>query len=148
MKKLVYVMVLILILGWAVYAPAAVVFLKDGGTIRAQAISRDKGSVVVLVNPESVTSFAASEIDLKKTFPPRKKRIKPVTTAVTVPAPVPGAPSQVNTAAAVAQPPGKADKKRSLPGVPNKLQEREIPKGSEEGALRKQKREMAERIKE
>ncbi len=145
MKKIVCVMVLVL--GWAVHAPAAVVYLKDGGTIKAQKVWREKNKVVVLVNRESVTSFAMSEIDVKKTFPPRKKRIKPVTPAAAVPAVVPGVPAQGNTAAVV-QPPVKADKKLALPSLPNKLPERELPKGSEEGTLRKQKREMAERINE
>ncbi|MDD2501194.1 MAG: hypothetical protein PHN92_10280 [Geobacter sp.] len=139
MKKLFCAMALLLV--WAVSAQAATVYLKGGGQIKAKRVWREKGKVVVLVNRDSITSFALSEINLKKTFPPRKKRVKRVvaTPAVSVAVPAPGtAPS--------AQP-AKADKKISLPSMP-KLPEREIPKGSEEGTLRKQKREMEERIKE
>jgi hypothetical protein len=142
MKKLFCILALLLV--WAVSAQAATVYLKDGSTIKAKRVWREKGSVVVLVNRDSITSFTPGEVNLKKTFPPRKKRIKRIVTASPASTTAPAAP--VPGAAPVAQP-AKADKKFSLPSLP-KLPEREIPKGAEEGAIRKQKREMEERLKE
>jgi len=141
MKIFFYAMVLVLV--WAISAPAAVVYLKDGGQIRAQKVWREKGQVVVLVNHTSIASFALSEINLKKTFPLRKKKQKPVAETVVIPATA-GAATQENSAAA----PKKNGKKMTLPRFSVKLPEREIPKGEEEGTLRKQKREMEERMKD
>jgi hypothetical protein len=142
MKKLFCAMVLLLV--WVVSAQAATVYLKDGGQIKAKRVWREKGKVVVLVNRESITSFALSEINLKKTFPPRKKRVKRI---VTTPAVSTAAPAVSAAGTASATQPAKADKKISLPSLP-KLPEREIPKASEEGTIRKQKREMEERMKD
>lgn len=138
MKKILCAVTLVLI--WTVAAQAAVVYLKDGGQIKARKVWREKGKVVVLVTRYSITTFANSELNLKKTFPRHKKRVKPVTV-------VPDSPVKDASAPAVAQP-VKPDKKISLPHLPNKLPEMTIPKGAEEGTLRKQKREMEERMKE
>jgi len=145
MKKLFCAMALLLV--WAVSAQAATVYLKDGGTIKAKRVWREKGKIVVLVNRDSITSFTAGEVNLKKTFPPRKKRVKRV---AATPAVSPTAPAASVTGAAPSVQPAKAksDKKISLPSLPNKLPERSIPQGSEEGAIRKQKREMEERMKD
>lgn len=145
MKKLFCAMALLLV--WVVSAPAATVYLKDGGTIKAKRVWREKGKVVVLVNRESITSFAPGEINLKKTFPPRKKKVKRV---VTIPAVSTTAPAAPATGAVPTTQPAKAktDKKISLPSMPNKLPEGTIPQGAEEGTIRKQKREMEERMKE
>ena len=142
MKKLFCAMALLL--AWAVSAQASTVYLKDGGKIKAKRVWREKGKVVVLVNRDSITSFALSEINLKKTFPPLKKRLKRVaaTPAVSTIAPAASATGAVPVAQTA-----KADKKISLPHLP-KLPEREIPKGSEEGAIRKQRRDMEERMKD
>lgn len=142
MKKLFCALALLLV--WAVSAQAATVYLKDGSTIKAKRVWREKGKVVVLVNRDSITSFTPGEVNIKKTFPPRKKRVKRIVTAppVSTTAPAVSAPGT----APVVQP-AKADKKISLPSLP-KLPEREIPKGSEEGTIRKQKREMEERMKD
>jgi len=147
MKKTVCSMALVL--GWVVSAQATTVYLNDGGTISARNVWREKGKVVVLVNRDSITSFSVSEINMKKTFPPRRKPVKPATPVAAVP--VSGKPSQGAVVQATAPAPAKPEKeskKFSLPSLPNKLPEREIPKGSEEGAIRKQKHEMAERLKE
>jgi len=69
-KKIFYAVALVLV--WSVAAQAAVVYLKGGGQIKAQKVWRKKGAVVVLVNRDSITTFANSELNLKKTFPPRK----------------------------------------------------------------------------
>lgn len=144
MKRLIYAVAVVL--GWTVSSQAAVVYLKDGGTIKARKVWREKGTVVVLLNRDSITSFAAGEINLKKTFPPARKQVKPV--------PSPSVPAQSSPAEkAQGEPAGptktaKEDKKRSLSDLSVKLPEREIPKRAEEGTLRKQKREMAERMNE
>ena len=145
MKTLFSVVVLVLL--WAVSSPAAVVYLKDGGQIKAKRVWRENGKVVVLVNHESITSFASSEVNLKKTFPPRKKRVRPQK-ATQSPAAAPGVPATGITAVPAPEQPAKGGKKITLPALPNKLPERQIPAGSEEGTLRKQKREMEERMKE
>jgi hypothetical protein len=144
MKRLICAMVVVV--GWTVSAQAAVVYLKDGGIIKARKVWREKGTVVVLLNRDSITSFAAGEINLKKTFPPVKKQVKPVhpSEAPVKSSPADTAQGEPGTPAKTA----KEDKKRSLPGLSAKLPEREIPRGAEEGTLRKQKREMAERMNE
>ena len=145
MKKLFCVMVLLLV--WVVSAQAATVYLKDGGAIKAKRVWREKGKVVVLVNRDSITSFAYDEVNLKKTFPPRKKQVKRVVATPTVSTTALAAPA--TGAVPSAQPAtAKTDKKISLPRLSNTLPERSIPKGSEEGTIRKQKREMEERMKE
>lgn len=134
--------ILVLLLGWAISASAATLFLKDGGTIKAKRIWREKGKVVVLVTRESITSFAASEVNLKKTFPPRHKKKK---TGVTKAAG--GAAQPVAPATSPAESPKAAKKPMfSVPDVPKP--ELTIPHGSQEGAIRKQKREMEERLNE
>ncbi len=145
MKKIFYAVALVLV--WSVAAQAAVVYLKGGGQIKAQKVWRKKGAVVVLVNRDSITTFANSELNLKKTFPPRKKRVKPVEAGVNVPAAGAGSSVQATTNPAVS-PPAKGEKKSLLPALPNKLPEREIPKSGEEGTLRKQKREMEQKLNE
>ncbi len=146
MKKLISAVCVVFI--WAGSAQAAVVYLKDGGTIKARNVWREKGKVVVLLNRDSITSFAAKEVNLKKTFPPRKKAVKPVVSATTSPAGVSASETFQNVTVPAPVKAPKEDKKFSLPSVPTKLPEREIPKGAEEGAIRKQKREMAERLNE
>lgn len=138
MKKILCAVALVLV--WTVAAQAAVVYLKDGGQIKARKVWREKGKVVVLVTRYSITTFANSELNLKKTFPPHKRRIKPVAVA-------PSAPVQGGTAV-VSDQAVKSNKKFALPGLSNKLPEMTIPKGTEEGTLRKQKREMEERLKD
>ena len=136
----------LLVACWATTASAAQVYLNDGSWINAKKVWREKGRVVVLVNRESITSFTNAEVNLRKTFPPRKKRIKPAATVKAAPtAPVPVAAAAPVQPSAQSQPAGK---KFSMPSLPTKLPEREPPKASEEGALRKQKREMQQRLNE
>jgi hypothetical protein len=147
MKKL--GLALVLVVCWVATASAARVYLKDGSWINAKRVWREKGKVVVLVNRDSITSFSTSEVQLKKTFPPRKKRIKkaqPAATAVVAPAPV-AAPAVAPAQAATPAP--KEGKKLAVPSLRMKLPEREPPKLSgEEGAIRKQKQEMQKRLNE
>ncbi len=145
MKKL--GLALVLVVCWAATASAARVYLKDGSWINAKKVWREKGKVVVLVNRDSITSFSNDELNLKKTFPPRKKRIKkmrPVAAAAVAPVPA-AAPAATQTA----PPPPKADKKLPVPNLSLKLPEREPPKlGGEEGTIRKQKQEREKRLNE
>ena len=139
--------VMVLVLFWTVSSPAALLYLKDGGQIKAKRIWRENGKVVVLVNHESITSFASSEVNLKKTFPPRKKRVRQQK-VMPSPAAAPGTPATGAKMVQVPEQAAKGDRKFTLPSLPNKLPERQIPTASEEGTLRKQKREMEERMKE
>ena len=141
MKKLFCAIALLLV--WAVSAQASTVYLKDGGTIKAKRVWREKGKVVVLLNRDSITSFAPGEVNLKKTFPPRKKRVKRIVASSAASTTTPGV-----TSPAPGTPTTKGDKKISLPRLPDKLPERAISQASEEGTIRKQKREMEERVKE
>lgn len=146
MKKL--GLALVLVVCWVATASAARVYLKDGSWINAKRVWREKGKVTVLVNRDSITSFSTAEVNLKKTFPPRKKRVKPVrraTPAAAAPAPV--ASAAVAPTAAPAAPKGGTTVK--LPNLSLQLPEREPPKLSgEEGAIRRQKREMQQRLNE
>jgi hypothetical protein len=145
MKKLFWS--LVLVLSWSISAQAAVVYLKDGGQIKSLKVWRDKGTVVALVNRYAIASFATSEINMKKTFPPRKKRVKIVKESSSVPpavAPASGADVTVKMSGQ----PQKSGTRLSLPRLPGKLPELEIPKGTQEGTLRKQKKEMEKRLNE
>lgn len=146
MKKL--GLALVLVVCWVATASAARVYLKDGSWINAKRVWREKGKVVVLVNRDSITSFSTSEVQLKKTFPPRKKRIqpvKPVAAPAAAPAPA-SAPAAAPTKAVT--PPPKEGKQLTMPSPRMKLPEREPPKGGEEGTIRKQKKEMEKRLNE
>ncbi len=134
--------ILVLVLGWTISAAAATLYLRDGGTIKAKRIWREKGKVVVLVTRESITSFAASEVNLKKTFPSRHKKKKAGVAKAA------GIATQPGTPAASPTEPSKTAKNpaASAPAAAGVV--REIPHGSEEGALRKQKRELEERLNE
>lgn len=147
MKKL--GLALVLVVCWVATASAARVYLKDGSWINAKRVWREKGKVVVLVNRDSLTSFSPAEVNLKKTFPPRKKRIQPAK-PVTVPAAAPvSAAASAAAPAQVVTPPPKEGKPITMPSLRMKLPEREPPKlGAGEGAIRKQKKEMDERLSE
>lgn len=147
MKKLLLAALAICTFATPVLA-ARTVYLKDGGTIRARSVWKSEGKVHVLVNRYTLTEFAPSEIDLKRTFA-RKHR------AIRKQARVPGAQnSKASPApAATSQKPASAKPGLQLPGMPAlpKLSGKEpgalVPKG-EEGTIRKHKKEMAERAGE
>jgi hypothetical protein len=147
MKKL--GLALVLVVCWVATASAARVYLKDGSWINAKKVWRHKAKVVVLVNRDSITSFTNEELNLKKTFPPRKKRIKK--TPPVVPASVASTPVAAPAAAPalVVTPPPKEGKQLTVPNLRMKLPEREPPKlGGGEGSIRKQKQEMEKRLNE
>lgn len=119
------------------------VYLKDGGVIRAKSAWRSGGRVHVLVNRDTLTEFTPAEIDMKRTFAGKvRKARRRVATRRQATASQPVQPA----AAAV---PEKSKAGFSLPSLPS-LPERspESLKGTEEGAIRKHKREMEERAEE
>ncbi len=140
-----FIFALLLVLVYSVSTEAAVVYLNKGGQIKANKVWREKGMVVVLINHESITSFSAKEINLRKTFPHRRKAVKPKVSS-TVPTPLKSAGEAVtNNAAPTTE---KGGKKINLPRLSIRLPEREPPKAGEGGAIRKQKKEMEERLNE
>ncbi len=144
MKNFIFALLLVLI--HAISTEAAVVHLKSGGQVKAIKVWREKGMVVVLLNHESITSFSTNEINLRKTFPHRKKAAKPAAPSTTS---APARPANdVAAKPVVNPPPDKAGKKISLPKISTKLPEREPPKVGEGGAIRKQKKEMEQRLNE
>jgi hypothetical protein len=79
MRKLICLGALTLLLGLATLAQAVTVYLKDGGTIDAERVWRDKSTVYVLVNKEDLVELAPQEVELKKTFgkkAPKAQRAK------------------------------------------------------------------------
>ena len=144
MKKI--CLTLLLLICWTATASAARLYLKDGSWINAKKVWREKGKVMVLVNRDSITSYSSSEVNLKKTFPARKKKVKPVDAAASA---APQTEAAVAGSPAPAAQQQKDGKKISLPNLPSKLPEREPPKlGGEEGTIRKQKKEMEQKLNE
>lgn len=146
----VIVSAVMMVLSGVLPAFSATVYLKDGSSLKARQVWREKGKVVVLVNNQSITSFSPEEVNLKKTFPPGKNRAKPVKKVVSG---NDSEPVVKGVEAEVSKP--EPEQKKAVRGfklpslsIPDKLPEREIPKGSDEGVLRKQKRELNERLNE
>lgn len=140
MRELLIVMMIMLC--WVATASAARLYLKDGSWIQAKRVWREKGKVVALVTRDTMTSFPASEVNLKKTFPPRKKVVKPI--EATQPQQT-ATPAQAAVSGQPVAEPKKDGKKISIPALPVKIPEREPPKAAEEGAIRKHQREMKEK---
>ena len=136
----------LVLLGLATPSLAAkVVFLKDGGVINAQSAWRSQGKVQVLINRDTLATFLPSEVDMKRTFPRRRHAAaRHPHVAISQKAAAPAAKTAQQKA------PGKGISLPSLPSVPTKLPEMSPPSqvGKEEGTIRKQKREMQERLNE
>ncbi len=127
------------------------VYLKDGGHITARSAWRAQGKVQVLVNRETLTAFNPEEIDMRRTFRgsnckqrrkvPMKKKVvashKPKTGASPNSSAEPAVLSPVDSRK------GWTDSLPSLPSMPQR--DPSVFNGKEEGAIRKHKREMAER---
>ncbi|KAB0668256.1 hypothetical protein F6V30_16485 [Oryzomonas sagensis] len=139
------IMTALVLLGLATPSLAAKVYLKDGGVIGARSVWRSPGKVHVLVNRDTLTEYAPSEVDMKRTFPRRHHVVRRRPHAVI---PHKGAAAVVPTQAAVPQ--KKTGTGMSLPSLPTKLPEMSPPSlgGKEEGTIRKQKKEMQERLNE
>jgi hypothetical protein len=136
----------LVLLGLATPSLAARVYLKDGGVINAKSVWHSEGKVHVLVNRDTLAEFLPAEVDLKRTFPKRRHAAHGRPHAV-IPQKAAAAPAE---AAAPQKTSGKGISLPSLPSLPTKLPEMSppTPGGNEEGVLRKQKREMQERLNE
>ena len=119
------------------------VYLKDGGVIRAKSVWRTQGKVQVLVNRDILAEFSPAELDMKRTFPKRHPVSRKKTAAGLQ------AATASNGQVTVQKPEGKKSG-MSLPKVPERPEAKpeSLMPASEEGAIRKQKREMQERVNE
>ena len=74
------------------------VYLKEGGVIKAKSAWRSKGRVHVLVNRDTLTEFSPAEIDMKRTFAGKVRKAhhaaaiprRPTTSVSVQPAATPG----------------------------------------------------------
>ena len=136
----------LMLLGLATPSLAAKVYLKDDSVIDAKSVWRSQGKVQVLVNRDTLVTFLPAEIDQKRTFPRHHRAVRKHPHAA-----VPQKGAAAPVAAAVPQKTvGKGFSLPSLPLLPTKLPEMAPPSlgGKEEGTIRKQKREMQERLNE
>lgn len=128
---------------------ARLVYLKGGGIIRAKSAWRSPGKVHVLVNRDTLAEFNTAEIDMKKTFAGRHR-----TASKTAGKTAPAASKQTgSTGGATAADAGQnvSKPKASLPGLPSlseKNPESLLPSSGAGGAIRKQKKDLAEKIGE
>ena len=143
MKKL----LLALLVASAFVTPAFAahtVYLQEGGTIRAQSVWRTKGKVHVLVNRDTLTEFSPSEIDLKRTFPRKRRAIQKQSDTSKTQQTMSGAPVEPVTG----QKKEAATSGLKLPVLPN-LSDRNpeslIPSGKA-GSIKGHKKEMADRL--
>ncbi len=142
MKQLLISAVLICVCATPSFA-AKLVYLKDGGVIKAQKVWRSEGKVHVLVNRDTLADFNNSEVNLKKTFAKKRSAAKSSKKVLVAPAAV-----TTDTKAAAAQP----EKRKTgismptMPALPEKSPA--ALAGKEEGSIRKHKREMAEKAGE
>ncbi len=133
---------------------AAKVYLKEGGVIEARKVWRSGGKVHVWAQKDSMTSFDAAEIDLKKTFPKKHRAAKKPVAAVATPQPTAPAPA----GAAASQKPAEkkpADKKPAekkpgialpaIPKLPEKSPDSLAPSSGGGGAIKQHKKEMTEK---
>jgi hypothetical protein len=136
----------LMLLGLATPSLAARVYLKDGSVIDAKSAWHYQGKVQVLVNRDTLVTFLPAEVDQNRTFPRHHRAVRKRPHAA-----VPQKCAAAPVAAAVPQKTaGKGISLPSLPSLPAKLKEMSPPSqgGKEEGVIRKQKREMQERLNE
>ena len=119
---------------------AKLVYLKDGGVIKAQKVWRSEGKVHVLVNRDTLADFNNSEVNLKKTFVKKRSGAKSSKQAVVTPAAVTAA---AKTTAAQQEKKKTGISIPTMPALPEKSPE--ALAGKEEGSIRKHKREMSEK---
>jgi len=124
---------------------AAEVYLKEGGVIQAKRAWRSGGKVHVLATRHTLTTFEKSEVDLKRTFPKRHRTAKKI--SAVEPHKVSAAP---NGAAEVKKP---AEEKTgislpAMPKPPEKTPDSLVPSSGAGGTIRKQNKEMMEKINE
>jgi hypothetical protein len=136
----------LMLLGLATPSLAAKVYLKDGSVINAKSAWHSQGKVQVLVNRDTLVTFLPAEVDQKRTFPWYHRAVHKHPHAA-VPQKGAAAP---DAAAVPRKTAGKGILLPRLPSLPTKLPEMSPPslEGKKEGAIRKQKREMQERLNE
>jgi len=117
---------------------AKLVYLKDGGVIKAQKVWRSEGKVHVLVNRDTLADFNNSEVNLKKTFVKKRSTAKSSKKAVVTPVAAIAGAQQEKKKTGISVP--------KMPALPEKSPE--ALSGKEEGSIRKHKREMAEKTGE
>ena len=134
---------------------AAKLYLKDGGVIQAKRVWREGGKVHVLATRHTLTSFEKREVDLKRTFP-QKRRVAKKTFAVEPQAQKKAEPqfqakAAAPSGAAATQKPVESKARVSLPSLP-KLPERSpeslVPSKGAGGTIKQQKKEMSEKLAE
>lgn len=142
MKRVLITALALCVLALPAYA-ARQVYLKDGGVIRAKSVWRSQGKVQVLVNRDTLAEFWPEELDMKRTFPKRHPMRK------TSPAADRQKTITSNGSAAVQKPEEKKTgiSLPKLPKLPEAKPESLMP-GSDEGSIRKHKREMMEKTSE
>ncbi len=75
MKKILLVALALCLSATPVMA-AQLVYLKEGGVIKAKSVWRTKGKVHVLVNRDTLAEFSTAEIDMKRTFARKHRKIR------------------------------------------------------------------------
>jgi formyltetrahydrofolate synthetase len=143
MKRAVCAVLMMAVMATPAFAARA--YLKEGGFIQAQRVWKEGGKVHVLATRHTVTSFEPSEVDMKRTFAKKPRPVKKpdaVVAQVVTAAPVETAATQkpVEKKAGISLP--------SLPKMPEKTPESLVPSSGSGGAIKKHKKEMAEKAGE
>jgi len=133
---------------------AAKVYLKEGGFIQAKKVWREGDKVHVLVNRDILTTFEAYEVNMKRTFVKKPRHVKKVAAEVPQNAVLPqnkeAAPSE-NSAILKPEEKKKGITLPTLPSVP-KLSEKSpeslVPSSGGGGTIKKNKKEMSEKLGE
>jgi len=128
-------------------AVAAKLYLKEGGVIQAKRVWRSGGKVYVLATPYTETSFERSEVDMKRTFPKKRRVAK----KVRVVPPQAQSPAAAPSEAAAVKAPVENKSRVSLPSLPNlpeKSPESLVPSTGAGGTIRQQKKELSEKLGE
>lgn len=126
---------------------AARVYLKEGGYIQAQKVWREGGRVHVLATRHTMTSFAPSEVDLKRTFAKRHRGAKKGVAALPQAQTTAAAP----VGAAVSQKPVEKKNGIALPSLPKLPEKSPGSLGTTSGSggtIKKHKKDMAEKTAE
>jgi len=126
---------------------AAKLYLKGGGVIQAQRVWRSGDRVYVLATRDTMTSFEKSEVNMKRTFPKKTRPVKKIEALEPQAQKKTAAP---NGAAEIEKP---VEKKTgltlpSLPKLPERTPESLVPSSGAGGTIKKQKKDMAEKLAE
>jgi hypothetical protein len=142
MKRILCAVVLTAVLSTPAFA--AKVYLKDGGFIQAKRVWREGGKVHVLATRHTMTTFEASEINLKRTFVKRHRAVKKVSAVLPQAQTTAAAPG----GAAANQKPADNKAAITVPKLPEKTPESLVPSSGSGGSIKQRKKEMAEKLGE